>query len=209
LEPQSKPSYIDVAVLPWTSNQEKYDCLWLPSTMAITQEKITELNVGCGDEVFITGLFTEHYGKKRNLPIIRLGNIASMPEETINTEGYGDIEAYLIEAHSIGGLSGSPVFVHLGMIRVIDGTFKTAKSPIFYWLGLIHGHFDYKGKLLGDGTTQDDLYNLSINMGVAIVVPVARILDVLYQKEFAEIREKEIAEYKIQKTATPDTTSSI
>ena len=28
-------------------------------------------DIGVGDEVFITGLFHSHYGRKRNLPIIR------------------------------------------------------------------------------------------------------------------------------------------
>lgn len=32
------------------------------------------------------------------------------PDERILTDNYGDMEAYLVEARSIGGLSGSPVF---------------------------------------------------------------------------------------------------
>ena len=67
---------------------------------------------GLGDEIFIVGLFKSHYGKQRNRPIIRIGNVAAMPEEPVYTKYCGYIDAYLIETRSISGLSGSPVFVN-------------------------------------------------------------------------------------------------
>jgi hypothetical protein len=68
------------------------------------------MHIGIGDAVFITGLFSHHPGKARNLRVIRVGNIAAMPDEPVKTQR-GEMEAYLIEARSLGGLSGSPVFV--------------------------------------------------------------------------------------------------
>jgi hypothetical protein len=49
------------------------------------------------------GLFSEHQGAERNIPIVRVGNIAAMPEEPVLTTSWGAIDAYLIEARSIGG----------------------------------------------------------------------------------------------------------
>ena len=53
-----------------------------------------------------------------NLPIVRLGAIAAMPGEYIKTD-WGCLRAYLIEARSIGGLSGSPVFIRVGTTRTL------------------------------------------------------------------------------------------
>jgi hypothetical protein len=73
-------------------------------------ETIAHHDLGVGDEVFITGLFTKVTETTKNIPIVRTGTVAMMPGEEIPF-GNNLIEAYLIESRSIGGLSGSPVFV--------------------------------------------------------------------------------------------------
>ena len=202
-KPINKPMYVDVAALAWAPDVEIYDCIFVPSTMAVTADVISKEGVGCGDEVFITGLFTQHFGLQRNLPIVRIGNIACMPSEPVQTTEYGPIEAYLVEARSIGGLSGSPVFLHLSGMR--KGSLKLGVEPI-YWLGLMHGHFDLMNTGVVDAITQDNLYNLKINMGIAIVVPVAKILEVLNQDEFMEARKQASEAHKLKRAATPDVT---
>lgn len=203
-KPTNKPMYVDVAALAWAPNTEIYDCLFIPSTMAATADVISKEGIGCGDEVFITGLFTQHFGLERNLPIIRIGNIACMPDEPVQTNKHGLIEAYLVEARSIGGLSGSPVFLHLSGVRK-DGKLKLGRNSI-YWLGLIHGHFDLRDIEVGDTMAQDNLYNLAINMGIAIVVPVSKVLEVLNQAEFMEARKQASEACRLKRSATPDVT---
>lgn len=195
-------SNIDVAVLPWAPDPSVYDFRSVPSEMAVTQEIITKEGISCGDEVFLTGLFGSHYGKQRNLPIIRIGNIASMPEEKIVTKEMGEIEAYLIEARSMGGLSGSPVFVHISSLR--NGKLRLGGEPI-YWLGMVHGHYDLPELDSLDAMSEDNLVNLIINMGIAIVVPSTKILEVLNQRELSEARDKadEISRQK-REPPTPD-----
>jgi hypothetical protein len=138
--------------------------------------------VGLGDEVFVTGLFRHHHGNRRNIPIIRVGNIACLTEEKVSTKSYGDIDAYLIEARSIGGLSGSPVFLNLGITRMIQGEIKHAQSqPVFYLLGLIHGHYDVNIDSI-DEIELDKTNYLSpdrVNTGIAIVVPFHKINEVI------------------------------
>jgi hypothetical protein len=55
-------------------------------------------------------------GRKRNIPIVRTGNISMIPSEKvpgiqIRRGESVESEVYLIEARSVGGLSGSPVFI--------------------------------------------------------------------------------------------------
>ncbi len=99
----SDPS-LDAAVLPALVPVGS-DHLVLTLSTIITPSVATELNIGVGEEVFVTGLFAHHVGNHRNAPIVRIGNLAAYPEERIQTGEFGEIDAYLIEARSIGGLS--------------------------------------------------------------------------------------------------------
>lgn len=175
-------SNVDVAALNWAPSEETFDYLNLPIAYAGTEDIISKENVGLGDDVFLVGLFASHSGSQRNLPIIRVGNIAAMPEEKVYTRKYGYIDAYLIEARSIGGLSGSPVFVYMGDMRKMGKTTRLGRQglPLLYWLGLMHGHF-----ALSEA-------ELQINMGIAIVVPTWKILEVINQEVFMKAREKVI-----------------
>ncbi len=185
-------SNVDVATLNWAPLQETFDYLALPIEYAVTEDIIKKENIGVGDDVFLVGLFANHFGSQRNLPIVRVGNIASMPEEKVRTD-YGDIDAYLVEARSIGGLSGSPVFAYIGDIRKIGITTQLGRKgrPLFYWLGLMHGHFELS-KLEIDNLIEDSLTNLQINMGIAVVVPTSKILEVINQEVFMKAREMAI-----------------
>jgi hypothetical protein len=82
---------VDVAVLPYAPGHDLVEYKRFPYTAFVDSELITEENVGVGDDLCLTGLFVNHFGKHRNLPIVRVGNIAAMPEEPIQTKG-GPIE---------------------------------------------------------------------------------------------------------------------
>jgi hypothetical protein len=71
--------------------------------MIVTQhEKQLEIQPRVGHQVYFLGLFTEHYGQERNLPIARFGNISRMPNyvtiETLGTKtsviAYIDISSF-------------------------------------------------------------------------------------------------------------------
>jgi hypothetical protein len=53
----------------------------IPIEDCLTDDIRRTENIGVGDEVFITGLFALHSGNEKNLPIIRTGNIAMIPDE--------------------------------------------------------------------------------------------------------------------------------
>jgi hypothetical protein len=118
---------VDVVALRTAVSMSVYDIaqVSLQREMA-TDEVLTRWDIGIGDEVFFPGLFVHHSGQGQNLPIIRTGTIAAMRDEPIETEA-GSISAYLVEARSIGGHSGSPVFVNMLAPRAYQ---KTLPRPL-------------------------------------------------------------------------------
>ncbi len=151
------------------------DHVVIPFSICATASVFSEHEVSLGDEVFVSGLFHRYFGNKRNIPIVRVGHLAALGEEKISTEKFGDIDGYLVEARSTGGLSGSPVFLNLGVVRMINGEVKHSqkKDTVFFLLGLIHGHFLAKS---GDGVED-------VNAGIAIVVSIASIRVVIGEYE--------------------------
>jgi hypothetical protein len=153
--------------------------------------KVVEYGIATGDEVFFVGLFSEHPGVERNQPILRFGNIALMPDEKLLVN-LGDstarIRAYLVEARSWGGHSGSPAFVYFPPDRFGNSISVGVTLPIFL-LGLVQGHYDIKSdvQFIGDvGEAQ-----VSMNAGIAAVVPGQEIHDLLMSEEV--VAEREVA----------------
>ena len=161
------------------------DTLYIPNDTLATQQVINEKNIGVGDEVFITGLFIHHFGEERNQPIIRIGNISMLDGEPVTVEGFGSMDAYLIESRSLGGLSGSPVFVHLPPLK------PTVSVGKFYLIGLVHGHWDIPISLV-DNFVKDQKTENAVNVGIAIVVPAIKILEIINQSAFREIRQQKL-----------------
>ena len=105
-----------------------------------------------------------------------------MPEEPIET-ATGLQEAYLIELLSIGGLSGSPVFTYLGGLRreyPIGGELNvTARAGAIHLLRLVHGHWNLASEERVDAVHDALDGGERVNMGIAIVVPITRLLEIL------------------------------
>jgi|SRR5215831_1556610 len=176
----------DIAVLDWPED-ERPAVVYVPEAMCQDAEGLKARRIDEGDEVFIAGLFRRHYGRSRNVPVIRIGNIAMMPDEPIPSR-IGEIEgAYLVEIRSIGGLSGSPTFVHYQIPQF--------RPPRFQWhlIGMIHGHWDVPKEAF----TDFDDSNEQINMGMAIIIPINKVLEFLKtHPELKKRREDIIAEEK-------------
>jgi hypothetical protein len=180
----------DVAVIQVVMNS-KADMLAIALEHFGLPERLQQLKIGIGDEVFATGLFTAVPGTTSNTPIVRHGNIAMIPSEQIQTElGYTD--AYLVEARSIGGLSGSPVFVRHTVAFPVerpDGSrdLAFANGPGTTLLGLMHGHWDIKESEMNKPNIVHDRQR-GVNLGVGIVVPALKIYEALYTPELVAMR---------------------
>jgi len=168
-------SSIDVAMLAGFPPHSDHSVI--PTSRLVTTDILHSHDVGLGDEVFIAGLFRHRGGQHRNIPIVRVGNIACFPEEKIRVTDFGDIDAILIEARSLGGLSGSPVFLNLGPVRQIHGRLHLAQDDKpFFLLGLIHGHFDSLTSAIDICDAEElEIADQRVNTGIAIVVPFTQI----------------------------------
>lgn len=203
--PTEKDS-VDVAVIPLGSaNMGLYDITFIPEAIFATDKRIAEYNIGLGDELIIVGLFTRFVGTTCVTPIVRTGNIAMMPRDRLPVKGFGEMDAYLAESRSIGGLSGSPVFVR--NTAKIPAQSEKGISHIYglgdgHLLGLMHGHWDLPVSF--SATEQSE----AVNMGVSIVVPAKKILEVLYHPELVAMRKEFFEKTKQSSSATADSAFS-
>lgn len=195
---------VDVAIVRITI-LEPMDHASYPLESIVTQEFLRENSIGPGEEVFVTGLFVHHFGLSSNIPIVLAGNIAALPIEKVQTEK-GLIDAYLVEARSIGGISGSPVFLHMGLVRHVDGQVRFLQASTstnligssVYLMGLVHGHFGSKESDLDTSSLDSGSDHDKINAGIAIVVPIWKVIEVVSQTRLRK-EEDEADEAEQQK----------
>ena len=176
-------SSVDIAIIPFLPDQEKFDFKFLPEDMITTKEAFKELKIREGSDVFFTGLFTPYMGSERNYPIVRFGRVALVTDEKIEWQGKL-MDLYLIEAGSYGGNSGSPVFFYLGSDRE-PGSLMVG-SPIIKLAGVMQGTFLDVHEIKVVETKEVPI--AFSNMGIAAVVPGYKLHEILFSDELKEKR---------------------
>jgi hypothetical protein len=159
-----------------------------------------------GDEIATVGLYTSHYGALKNIPVVRIGHIAMMPDEPVmSTRGF--VKAYLVEVRSLMGLSGSPVFVNVPETRV-NAEYKIElrggpRSAIC--IGMMLGyHLSSSAEdqivvpqvqALESGEENISAKPPSLderNTGFGIVLPIERIFDVMESEAMKKMMDEAI-----------------
>ncbi len=217
---------IDLAVLPIHLSAGLFDILHIDlEQISLTDEVLKEHDIGIGDEIVMCGLFLSRPGEARNIPVIRAGVLSAMPSEEIKTE-YGFHHAYLVEARSTGGLSGSPVFVQTGLWRSYPGVQgnvipkMTTGGLRQYFIGMILGHNTLE-------TRQDSLEIVRTidvpeegaekerhakiiphNSGIGIVLPVSYIAETVLAPALQAQRRKAIGDKRKRQGYTSDSAGS-
>lgn len=199
---QSDMPYVDIAVCRINADPS-LEIVHFPlnESSTVNDNSIRKFNFGVGDDVFLTGLFARHAGKQRNIPIVRLGSIAAMPEEMVDTP-LGDMEAYLVETRSSGGLSGSPVFARVGPLSYdpTSGDVGIYAEPTYYLLGMVHGH--WKPNLQWFNLEESEDFDLeALNFGISIVVPATKIIETINDKD--EMKKRRKLEEQMLKKSLP------
>lgn len=197
----SEPESVDAAVSIIMGTIDECDVANVPLAMFATPPAIAKCNIGVGDEVFFPTLFTKMTGRHRNFPILRDGKIALMPSEKVPGIKIGqakscDADAYLIEARSVGGISGAPVFVretvNLSVVTTDGRQMQVPLSGSYLLLGLMHGHWDVDETQINEpfirSVTREE--RLGVNVGIAVVVPAQKIHDILMTDEMIRHRQK-------------------
>jgi hypothetical protein len=176
---------VDVAVFPWKLPEDR-DHLPVPKEDFASREKFGPEQVGIGDELFLVGVFPSASGTEGNTPIVRKGNLAMLPEGKVRVkrdqrEQY--IDAFLIEAHSFGGISGSPIFVRETTRVRTQAYGKSYDARMVgpqYLLGLVWGHYEIDSQDINAMHPRPPVgQELGLNLGIGIAVPAWKILETL------------------------------
>jgi hypothetical protein len=174
---------VDIAVTNIGINALQFDHFAVPLSKISKRE-----NIGAGQRMHIVGLFRLHYGKRRNVPIVHTGHIAALadPVEKIaitdRTTGKRVLsEAYLVEAQTLEGLSGSPVFVqeYVAFPIMADGEGKIiATFGEVNLLGVYQGAWDGRpGEILETDRNMAGDYRIPVGMGM--VVPIEKVIELI------------------------------
>jgi hypothetical protein len=192
----------DLAISSIELDKDKYKFKYLlasPSFL-MTEDRMKRSDIGAGDETFMVGRYVGRDERKGNVPVVRFGHLAAAGTETINQGKERDYflqESFLVETHSIGGLSGSPVFVWVPFERVHRGPRdgeramqwrKEVRSlslkPREWLLGIDWGHLDEV--IYGDDGEQRHI----LFPGMAGIVPAWKLSQMLAAPEIVEMRQK-------------------
>lgn len=160
----------------------------------LTEAIITEHQIGPGEEIFTTGMFNTVLGTNLNRPIVRIGTIAAMPAEPIETRSGYSLPSYLVEVRSIAGLSGSPVFVHMAPLRVLRGrTVTETVAKTHYFLGVMQGAF-HTSDATDMVSPDEDFAPGDMNAGIGVVTPGTHVMELLNIPELKDARERIVVE---------------
>jgi hypothetical protein len=207
---------VDLAATVFVFPAEIYDAIYFPlrGRHFENEDRIAPASaVICGDEIAIVGLFRLHFGKKRNVPITHSGHVAALPhpDERIpirnrKTQDIVESEAYLVEAQTLEGLSGSPVFIRETI--AMDHWSVHGQHPLtsgaMRLLGLYVGAWDAEpGHILA--LDRNLRGGLRVPVGVGTVVPAVKIIELIRGDErLVDYRKRRAAYQKTQNAATED-----
>ena len=198
---------VDLAATDIGLNALHFDVLSLPLS-----NRTTASALGCGQRVHIVGLFRLHYGEKRNVPMVHTGHIAALPDSNekvpIKNRSSGQIlmaEAYLVEAQTLEGLSGSPVFVQeyvaWNAINKSDGSnIAISAFGSVRLLGVYQGAWDARpGEILAADRNLSGTLRVPVGMG--IVVPIERVVELIERNETLKTRRETVIQLRRERTA--------
>ena len=192
----------------------------------VTADRIKELDIGVGDDVFMVGRFIAKDGGPLNAPSARFGNLAMMPQ-AVSLQGGGAEESFLVDIRSIGGYSGSPVFITIPPFSVrpnLPGMPMTAGGP--FLLGVDWGNVSIGESVMvpqnqygkTEFVPQSDGHCVLHNTGFACVVPAWHIINLIDSdpmKKELEYREDQLLKMRpmsgpigVRDVATPKFTTT-
>jgi hypothetical protein len=181
----------DVAICPLLMLHSPYNIRLIQSDLLITKQKMEELQLGIGDDIYIVGRLTGMNSKQQNTPAVRFGNIAVKGTVPMLHERGFSQESFVAEIHSISGFSGSPVFVHMLQDSTRPDGRKAADHIGPWLLGIDWGHIPMPMYIYRKNEEYpDNDYKASTTTGMATIVPAWKLQELLDMKEVVEMRKK-------------------
>lgn len=195
----SHPSQ-DLAAAPIQISQAHHKMQFVTPEMFLSKGAMKEWDVGPGDDTFIVGRFVYADGGIINQASARFGKISMNPGQPVKQASGHLQESFLVESHSIGGYSGSPVFVYFHPMSLREMHPDTNKEePLAYLLGVDWGHLPSqripvtKRNRLEEGSgfvEEETDFGVQLNSGIMGVVPAWHVMDLL---NLEELKDKRIA----------------
>jgi hypothetical protein len=169
---------------------EEWNFACITSTTLITADQIKDWGIGVGDEVFVPARLLGFEGELMNTPVLHTGAVSMMAGDPIKNQDTSQLErGYLVEVHSRGGFSGSPVIGMISPKQVqFGGPPRGELGEIGYLLGVVWSNLSEKYPVLSKDGNQTGEY-VWIPRGLTGVVPASAIADMLNQTKFRQQRE--------------------
>lgn len=210
---------VDVAVMeymppPWAKTSP-----WI-ARWFISDFKRETKDIGAGDLAYIVGMYHYLPGTTKNIPIVHTGHLAMMAERIPAKDWRAadpdkaapiEIEGFLVEAQTLEGLSGSPVFVRRSIHAMVEIP-DLQQTPVNVWwhgslwcLGLWHGAW------YGEPTKEKRIRRtgpVKVPAGMGVVIPAQKILDVLNRPELVAKRSAADANEKMMRALETSSSST-
>lgn len=200
---------VDVAVM--TARLTGADWAVFLSSAFASRGDTNNPRFGTGDLVYIVGLYRLFPVREKIVPIVHTGHIAMTPDEEIPirnrvTGKRVNVCGYLVEAQTLEGLSGSPVFVRYSVPTGIHTALGqlSGYSTGAYLLGLWVGAWDAPP---GETLAEQVGGNVRVPVGMGVTIPAERIIDVLNCDALRQQREKAKDEEATANAASMDSDS--
>lgn len=207
-----RPRWHDLAIADITLDLKKHSVAFVPSEWATSPADLSDLGIGLGSDIFMVGRFLDHDGGKANVPAVRFGNIAVMPQPIKQPTDATDLPSYILDLHSRTGFSGSPVFVFHSQTKIKEGGTLSIMDG-GQWIKLLGVHWGqfpepweiksgYKPKVKRKGskaTSSSEPLNAQYVKGwsgMTLAVPADAIMELLEMPKLKEPRERAIAEVR-------------
>ena len=205
------PDGDDVTVSPLILELDEnvHDVRGFPWSIAATPDDVRDENIGRGDEAFFIGRFMGADGGARNEPSVRFGNIAMLPTPIRSETGIMQ-ESFLVEARSIGGYSGSPVFTYKAGVLTDTGEVDPYASSKLRFLGVDWCHLpDWQPVMQDDKRTPVVPPQWARgNTGMAGVVPAWKVTQLLQEPILEKSRKDDEAE-RLREVGAPEAVSDM
>ena len=174
----------------------------LPNRWLISEQQYCVHDVGVGDEIVLLGRFINREGIQRNSPTARFGFIAQNLGEPVEYELSGkphSQEAIIAEVKSIGGYSGSPVFLtgDPGVRRPIQ-----LPDDMTYILGVDCAHIQDWEHVYDENRRPLHHLQVRTNTGMMAIVPAWK-LEALLKSDKAKAERAAHEEREIRRRKAP------
>lgn len=158
-----------------------------------------------GERVFFVGLLERVRAAMgiSMIPMVRAGTVGALWQERIPLTGGRTVTAHLIDGRSLGGFSGAPCFVQAVGLTADEeniGSLKPIEATRL--LGMVIAHYDDWEKESGKATLQ-------LNTGIAIVLPIERLRELIEGTTLATERKDWLEQFMKDHPDTPATLDSL